>query len=186
MTDPESEPHRHANAHLIGKIRVVPGDIVAQNVDAIVTTIPKTLRLSSKLNKDIMAAAGQSLDDYVLEHIYKPRPGDAFVVPGFALPARHVIFVVTPDWRTEFDRQDRDVLQCYRSATQAASAMGLRVVAFPALITGAPTFPIGRAARLAVQGIMDRIDPSFQEIRIVCYNAEAQRHYRERIERWRI
>lgn len=183
MTDLIPEPPQHANTHLIERLRLVQGDIVAQNVDAIVTTIPKTLRLSGKLNSDIMEAAGRELDDYVLEHIYRPRPGDVFIVPGFGLRARHLIFAVTPDWRTDFDRQDRDVLQCYRAATRAAAEAGFKTIAFPALITGAPSFPMARAARLAVQGILDRIDGRLEEIRIVCFNADAERHYRDRLDK---
>lgn len=169
--------------HFIQRIRLMCGDILEQKVDAIVTTIPKTLEIRGKLNTDLMAWTGDQLDEYLLENVYRPHPGDVFLAPGFNLPADQVIFSVVPDWRTEFDRADRDLLRAYRGAMELAIKEGCSSVAFPALITGRRNFPIGRAARLAIQGIMERIDDPMKEVRIVCYNPEAQIYYAQRMTR---
>lgn len=168
---------------LIQRIKLVPGDILQQKVDAIVTTIPKTLEIKGKLNNDLMEYTGNQLDEYILENIYKPKPGDSFTVPGFNLPADWVIFTVVPNWRTEFDRSDRDLLKAYRGTMEIAVTQKYETVAFPALITGQKGFPLARAARLAIQGIMERIDNSIKEVRITCFNPQIEKQYRNRLER---
>jgi O-acetyl-ADP-ribose deacetylase (regulator of RNase III) len=170
--------------HLLQRIKLVQGDILQQKVDAIVTTIPKTLELSGKLNQDMMEYTGNQLDEYILDNIYKPSPGDVFVVPGFNLPADWVIFSIVPNWRTEFDRTDRDLLRAYRGAMEEAVRQGFHRIAFPALVTGRKGFPITRAARLAVQGIMERINEAVVEVRIVCFNPDAEQPYRQRLEKY--
>jgi len=83
----------------LNRVKVVQGDIVTQAVDAIVTLIPKTLEYRGSLNQTILEAAGGGLDHFVLEHIVKPKVGDIYALPGFALPCQHIFFCVVPVWR---------------------------------------------------------------------------------------
>ena len=73
------------------------GDITRQEgLDAIVSTITPDFDMGRSLNTMLLTVAGEDLDEFILENIYKPRPGDCFAVPGFSLPVKHVIFVVMP------------------------------------------------------------------------------------------
>lgn len=165
------------------------GDVTQQgDVDAIVTTLPTDLDVGSTLNQSIIQAAGHDLDNFLLENIFKPRPGDVFPVPAFHLPVSHIFYVMTPPWRDGFDREDRDLLRCYRHAIETAIKMDLRRIAFPALATGKRCgFPADRAARLAIQGILDRISPALEEVRIVCRKPEIYETFKRRLQRmgWR-
>lgn len=175
-----------SNTDLIGKIRLVEGDLTEQrDVDAIVGLIPASLDVGGSLNQALIRAAGERLDDFILDNIYKPRPGDVFAVPPFALPVRHILFAVTPEWKDGIDREDRDLVRCYRGIMQLATNMKLHRLAFPALGTGKRKYPIRRAARLGVQGIMDRMSPAFGEIRIVCNRRETYDAFQEAIENYR-
>jgi O-acetyl-ADP-ribose deacetylase (regulator of RNase III) len=176
-----NNPQYSANAQMLQRISLHQGDILHQKVDAIVTTIPRTLRIEGKLNTDLMEWTGDQLDEYILENVYRPSPGESFIVPGFNLPADHVILSIVPDWRTEFDRSDRDMLHAYRGAMEAAVAQGYKSVAFPALITGRKNFPLPRAARLAVQGVLERLQNPVSDVRIVCYNPAARAPYEKRL-----
>lgn len=177
-----SEPQNIANAELVDRIALVSGDFVAQDVDAIIAAIPPTLEAKDGPDAAILAAAGPDFDSAMLESVYRPRAGDVFALPGFRLKARHVIFGVIPDWRTEFECEDRHLLACYRGAVQMATAMGLKTLAFPGLLLpGNKGFPPRRAVRIAVRGIMDRMVPAIREVRIVCEDAEIQREYSERL-----
>lgn len=142
------------------------------DVDAIVSTIPANLEAAGSLNRAVFAGAGPELDGFILEHIYKPRSGEVYAVPGFNLPVSHVLYVITPEWRTGQNLEDRDLLRCYRGAVQAAREMGLKKIAFAAMGTGPKKYPLKRAARLGVQGIMDRIGADIEEVRIVCNRRE--------------
>lgn len=173
MSDVIADPYPRSNRHLISRIRLIEGDLTAQqDVDAIVGSVPVTLDTSRSLNRAIADAAGPKLDEFILEHLYRPRAGDVFPVPSFNLGVPHILYVVTPEWRAGIEHEDRDLVRCYRGAMQMARHMNLKKIAFPALGTGAHKYPVKRAARLGIQGIMDRLDDSFEEIRIVCNRAE--------------
>ncbi len=160
------------------------GDLTKQNdVDVIVSSVSADLDCSGKLNCALVKAAGEQLDDFILEHIFKPRQGDVFAVPSFNLPVAHIIFAVTPDWGDGFNREDRDLLRCYRRSIKLAKRMDAKKIAFPALGTGERAYPLPRAARLAVQGIMERIDSSLEEVRIVCDRDETYEVFLERLKR---
>lgn len=163
-----AELRRRANARLINRLSLVKGDITRQaDVDAIVSVIPRDLEITGSLNKSLIAAAGQELDDFILEHLYKPHPGDAYVIPGFALPVKHIIFVIRPVWRSSIDREDSHLIRSYRSAIETAQRKNFTKIAFPPLFTGSNGLPPERAVRLAMQSICDRLI-NLNEVRIVC------------------
>ena len=147
------------------------------------TSIPATLDMGSTLNRAIVAAAGQQLDEFILENVYKPRVGDVFAVPPFGLPVSYLFCAITPDWDTSLGFEDRDLMRCFRHAVQLASRMGLKKIAFPALGTGGRAQPLPRCARLAVAGIMDRLTPDIEEVRIVCNRDELVTAFWERLQR---
>lgn len=180
MSEVIAEPHPRSNGHLISKIRLVQGNIVEQkDVDAIIGSISADLDIKGGLNRAIVAAAGEEMDKFILEHVFKPRPGDVVAVPSFKMGVNHILFTVTPDWKGGEDYEDRDLVRCYRGAMQLSYRMNLRKIAFPALGTGSKKYPVKRAARLAIQGIMDRMTESFHEVRIVCNRQETYDAFHE-------
>lgn len=163
---------------------MIEGDITQQgDVDAIVSSISTSLDCGGSLNACLIERAGIALDDFILEHIHRPRPGDVFAVPAFDLPVKHILYVVTPTWRSGFDLEERDLLRCYRGAMETAQKMRLKKIAFPALGTGGDGFPLQRAARLAVQGIRERLIGQLEEIRIVCNRADVYGAFAQRLKR---
>lgn len=174
MSDVIAEPSPRSNRDLINKIRLIEGDLTKQaDVDAIVGLIPADLDMSGTLNQAIIRATGQQLDDFIVENILKPRPGDVFAAPPFGLPNRHILYAVTPQWDDGLEREDRDLVRCYRGIMQLAYKMNIRSLAFPALGMGERKYPVKRAARLGLQGILERMHPDFNEVRIVCNRRES-------------
>lgn len=155
---------------------------MTQDVDAIVAAIPQTLELKDLAGRKLLAAAGADLDEAILAGIYRPRPGDTFALPGFRLPARHIIFTVVPDWQAEFECDDRHLIACYRGAMQMATAMGLRNIAFPGiLLPGNKGFPPRRAVRLALKGICERLTDALSSVRIVCEEENILKDYADKL-----
>ena len=169
-----SNPYLH-------KIRLVRGDITGQEVDAIVSLLPPSLDFTGSINKALLNKAGQQLDEFVLENMYQPKAGDIYAVPAFDLPCRNIIFSVRPPWRSDFEREDKHLVICVRKAMVLAKCMLLPKIAFPPLASGKKGFPKQRAARLLIQGIIDRLDEQSGEIRIVCPDDETGRIYKERL-----
>ncbi len=175
-----AEPGRPSNPYL-SRIKPVVGDITRQDADAIVSFLPQDLEYRGAINAAILAAAGQKMDDFVLEHIYRPRPGDVYAVPGFELPCKHILFGIMPVWRSDTDREDKHLLIACRRAMEMARVMSLSTIAFPPLASGRHGYPKARAARLMLQGIFERMDELIAEVRIVCPDEETLRIFSERL-----
>ena len=171
---PATKPFLH-------KIKVVQGNIVDQDVDAVVTTIPRNMQHVGSLNSSIIGAAGRQLDEFILENIYKPKVGDVYAVPGFNLPAEHVLIGVMPYFRTEFEKDDRHLTGCVRNIMELAGRMGLRRIAFPPISSGKTGYPKARAARLMVKGIVDRLDEGVSEVVIVCPDNETYDNFHSKL-----
>ncbi len=162
-----TDPKKRSNPWL-NRITVVKGDITHQEVDAIVTVLPQTLEYRGAINAAILRGAGEAMDRFVLENIYKPRSGDVYSVPGFNLPCRHIFFCIVPRWRENLDMEDRQLLNACRRAVETAKEMGLMSIAFPPIGSGHRAFSGAKAARLVLQGIEERLDQYLREVRIVC------------------
>jgi O-acetyl-ADP-ribose deacetylase (regulator of RNase III) len=169
-------------SEFIERIKLVKGDITKQTgTDAIVAGVYPDMKLEGSLNAALKEAAGTELDKFIIEHIPKPMSGDAFATPPFNLPVWHIIYVVQPRWRDGFYHEDVQQLRCFRSAMALAERMKLKSIAFPALGTGKKKFPVPRAARIALQGIIDRASPQFEEVRIICNRDETYEAFTERL-----
>jgi O-acetyl-ADP-ribose deacetylase (regulator of RNase III) len=170
-------------SEFIERITLVKGDITKQaGIDAIVAGIYSDMTLEGSLNAAIRDAAGAEIDKFILEHITKPMTGDAFAMPPFNLPVWHIIYVVQPRWRDGFYHEDVQQLRCFRSAMALAERMKLKSIAFPALGSGKKKFPVPRAARIALQGVVDRASPQFDEVRIVCSRDDTYDAFAERLQ----
>lgn len=171
---------RSANPHL-QMIRLIEGDITTQDTDAIVTIVPQSLEWKGKLNTAIQEASGTSIADYIAEHIYRPDAGDIYAIPGFNLPAKHIIIAVVPVWKDDFDRMDKHLALAARKAITLAKCLVVKSVSFPLLAAGQDDFPKAKAARLILQGIMQKLDDRIDEVRMVCHSPEGTKATRERL-----
>ena len=147
------------------------------------TAIPLDLSFEGSLNESLLAAAGHDLDAFVLENFFRPRAGDVYATPGFGLPVAHILFVTIPVWRADFERADRDLLRCFRGGVETAQKMGLKRIAFPPIGMGQGGFSPARGARLALQGIKERLRGELAEIRIVCDRPALYEAFAERVEK---
>lgn len=142
--------------------------------------VDMTLSVGTGVNAAIVAAAGPAFDEAMLEHIYRPRAGDVYVLPGYNLPVAHVMVAVTPEWRGGVV-EDRDLVRCYRGMMDMAWRMDIQRLAVSVAGVGRHQFALPRAARLILQGLRERMQGTLQEVRIVCESAEIYAAFAERI-----
>lgn len=147
---------------------------------AIAMALDMTLAVESAVNQKIVAAAGPSFDGALLEHIYRPRVGDVYVVPGYDLPVPHVMVAITPEWRGGAV-EDRDLVRCYRGMMDMAWRMGIENLALSVAGVGKHQFALPRAARLILQGVRERMPEGLKEVRIICENAEMYAAFADRL-----
>jgi O-acetyl-ADP-ribose deacetylase (regulator of RNase III) len=130
------------------------GDIVAQQVDAIVNAANQTLLGGGGVDGAIHRAGGPA----ILEECRRLGgcdTGDAKLTGGGLLPARFVIHAVGPVYRDGRHGEPRLLASAYRRSLEVAVGAGLRTVAFPSISTGAYRFPIRDAATIALGTVVE-------------------------------
>lgn len=160
------------------KIAVIQGDITKQNVDAIVNAANTSLLGGGGVDGAIHYAAG----DELLEECKKLNgcdTGDAKITKGYKLPAKWVIHTVGPIWRGGKNREDELLASCYRRCLEIAEQNSIRTIAFPAISTGAFSFPLERATKIAVTEVSSFLqrNSSIEQVIFVCFSKSASECY---------
>ena len=163
--------------HISDRIRIIEGDIVKMEVDAIVNAANPTLLGGGGVDGAIHRAAGPGL----LEECKGLRgcaAGEAKITKGYLLPAKWVIHTVGPVWQGGQKGEDNLLASCYRKSLELAREDDVRTIAFPAISTGAYNFPSERAARIAVSEIRKFIQENQlpEKVFLICFNKETCRH----------
>jgi len=165
------------------RLSIVRGDITKQAVDAIVNAANTSLLGGGGVDGAIHRAAGPALLQEC--HTLGGCPtGDARITKGYNLPARHVLHTPGPIWRGGHQGEDDLLARCYRSCFALAGQHGLRTLAFPSISTGAYSFPIRRASRIALREIKDALEknPALEKVIVVCFEPDVYDCYTQALQ----
>lgn len=150
---------------------MVRGDIVDQDVDAVVNAANSGLMGGGGVDGAILRAGGDrqlAARRELRDRIGSLPAGQAVASDAGDMKARWVIHVVGP----VFDRsEDRSHLlaSCYREALRVADSLEVRTLALPAVSAGAYGWPIASAADIAVQTLR-ATSSGVEEARFVMVN----------------
>lgn len=135
-------------------VECVKGDIVAQpDMAAIVNAANAQLLVGGGVAGAIHRAAGPELAKECAP-LAPIRPGQAVITGGHRLPNRHIIHCLGPVFGR--DRPADGLLaSCYRQALALAEEYGIESIAFPAISTGAFSYPPAEAAAIAIGTVVD-------------------------------
>lgn len=164
---------RDVSKPFLERITLLHGDITTQDSDAIGIVVSQNLSFKGSINESVAAACGYDLDAFILENIYKPRIGDVYALPAGDLPCKHILLGIMPRYRTEFDMKESDLAQVVRKMMELTRCMLLKSIALPPIASGKGMFPKPKAARLTVQGVMDRMEETIEDVRLVCDTPQA-------------
>jgi O-acetyl-ADP-ribose deacetylase len=160
------------------RIRVIQGDIIRQQVDAIVNAAKESLLGGGGVDGAIHRAAGPELLAECRRLDGCPT-GEAKITKGYNLPAQWVIHTVGPVWHGGQRNEDELLASCYRNSLALAVAHEIRTLAFPAISTGVYGFPLERATGIAMAEVTTFLSrsTSVEEVRFICFGDEAHQVY---------
>ena len=95
--------------------RIVRNDITKMKTDAIVDTANEYPEVGPGCDRAVYEAAGyDELLAYRKEHIGFVKQGEAFLTPGFNLPAKYIIHAVSPLFVDGSSGEEELLRSCYR------------------------------------------------------------------------
>ncbi|WMW23125.1 O-acetyl-ADP-ribose deacetylase [Methanolobus mangrovi] len=159
-------------------VSVIMGDIVEQEVDAIVNAANNSLLGGGGVDGAIHSAAGPQLLEECRTLGGCPT-GEARITKGYRLPAKWVIHTVGPVWNGGNFREEQLLTDAYRNSLILAEEYDVRSIAFPGISIGAYGFPVYRASGLALRTIIGHLKDgsSLADVRLICFNENAHHFY---------
>ena len=152
------------------------GDISTQEVDAIVNAANSRLAGGGGVDGAIHRRGGPAIMAETDAKYPAGCPtGSAVISGGGDLKVKYVIHAVGPVWHGG-GRGEADLLAgAYRRSLELAGENGCHSVALPALSTGAYSYPMDQAARLALSTALDFLRTHEQPkwVRFVLFDAGA-------------
>jgi len=162
----------------MAKIEIKLGDITKEYVDAIVNAADSSLLGGGGVDGAIHRTAGPELLKEC-RTLGGCKTGQAKITKGYGLPAKYVIHAVGPVWHGGKGNEDSHLVDCYKNSLKIAKEHGVKIIAFPAISTGAYRFPMERAAKIAKSAVEEFLskNPEIEKVGFVCFDKESYDSY---------
>ena len=169
----------------MSRIEIIQGDITKQAVDAIVNAANCSLLGGGGVDGAIHRAAGPELLAEC-RTLHGCETGKAKITRGYRLPAKYVIHTPGPVWRGGTHREDELLASCYRCSLELAAENDCKTVDFPSISTGVYSFPVDRAAGIAIRtiGAFLADHPAVERVRMVCFDSRTRAAYEAALKEW--
>ena len=159
----------------MGKLVIKRGDIVLEEVDAIVNAANSRLCGGGGVDGAIHRAAGPMLLEKCREIISKIgylNPGEAVITPAYNIKnVNYIIHTVGPVWRGGEYGEAEILRKAYVNSLIIAWDNNIKTIAFPSISTGAYGYPVEKAAKVAIASLIEYL-PFFDEIRMVLFSQD--------------
>lgn len=158
------------------KLSLIQGDITRQSTDAIVNAANSGLMGGGGVDGAIHRAGGPAiLEDckkIVAERGRLPA-GQAVITTGGNLIAKYVIHTVGPVWHGGSKGEPETLASAYHESLKVAVENHLKTVSFPSISTGVYSYPVDKAAKVAVGTVADflRTNGTLEEVIFVLFDS---------------
>lgn len=158
---------------------IISGDLVEQEVDAIVNAANNDLVLGAGVAGAIRRRGGPSIQRECDEH-GAIRVGEAAITGGGQLPARHVIHAASMSLGGRTTRAS--LTSSMESAFRLARENGVKTIAIPAVGTGIAGFPMDECAGAMAESLRSAQQRGWEpeEVRFVLFGDDAKRAFEGR------
>lgn len=155
------------------------GDLTTFVCDAMVNAANEALAGGGGIDGAMHRVGGPSLLAECRQHGHCPT-GSAVITSAGDLPAQWVVHAVGPRWQGGGAGEAELLTSAHHAALSLAEAHGARHIAFPAISTGAYGYPVGAAARLALESVkswLDQRSPDTNAVRRISFALYSKEHY---------
>lgn len=154
------------------KLSIIKGDITRQDTEAIVNAANPSLMGGGGVDGAIHRTGGPSILEecrrIVAEQGFLPT-GKAAITRGGNLKARYVIHTVGPVWRGGSQNEARLLVSAYEESLKVAVENNLSSISFPSISTGAYSYPVNEAAKVAIRAVASFLQEKAPSIRKVVF-----------------
>ena len=165
------------------KVKVISADItkLSSEVEAIVNAANETLLGGGGVDGAIHMAAGPELLEEC-KTLGGCKPGEAKVTKAYQLPYKYIIHTVGPRYWSD-PNPPKTLENCYLNCLKLADELGLKIIAFPSISTGAFGYPVEEAAKVFANVIHNYKSESLELVYMtVYYDMETEYLYNEALE----
>lgn len=164
------------------RIKILQGDITAENVDAIVNAANTDLLLGGGVAGAIRSKGGAHIQAECDRHGPVALGGAALTGAG-KLPARHVIHAAV--MHLGDGPNEKSIRDATRNSLQIATDNGFDVISFPALGTGIGGFPKEEAAKIMISETLEHLRDHAKpfQVRFVLFDEHTYLTFMETVER---
>ena len=164
------------------KLSIIQGDITLQATDAIVNAANSGLMGGGGVDGAIHHAGGPAIlaeCKQIVSRQGRLPTGKSVITTGGNLKAKYVIHTVGPVWHGG-SRGEAELLEsAYRESLKLAAQNRLASIAFPSISTGAYSYPVDMASRIALKAVISFLGEatSIKEVVFVLFDSRALAAY---------
>jgi len=164
-------------------LAIIQGDITRQTTDAIVNAANSSLMGGGGVDGAIHRAGGPAILEECKQIVSRQGrlpTGKAVITTGGNLKARFVIHTVGPIWHGGNQGELELLASAYRESLQVAAENNLTSISFPSISTGAYSYPVAKAAKVAMNAVVSFLKEnttSIQQVIFVLFDTAAFQSY---------
>ena len=154
------------------RLVIIPGDITRQATDAIVNAANSSLMGGGGVDGAIHSAGGATILAECKEIVSRQGrlpAGKAVITTGGNLKVKYVIHTVGPIWHGGNKGESELLASAYRESLKLAAGKQLTGISFPSISTGAYSYPVSEAARVALKAVISFLEEGITSIKEVVF-----------------